>query len=134
MSNQVVCRVVENTQVQVSTERHSWIADEPAELKGDGLGPNPFDHLLAALGTCTALEVSLTAAHAKVPLELTQVEVTGEWDRDGDKPRYRIRRTVRVRGRIEDPDVERIRRWAEKCPVGHILEKGALLETAVERL
>lgn len=34
----------------VTTDRHALLADEPAGV-GDGLGPNPYQLLLAALGS-----------------------------------------------------------------------------------
>jgi putative redox protein len=134
MSKFVTCRVLENTQVQVVARHHSWIADEPPDLKGDDLGPNPFELMLAAVGTCTALEVSVLAAHAKVPLEMTAVDVAGDWVGEGHDKRYRVVRTVKVRGGFPDSDLDRIGQWAERCPVGRIVEKGADLKTEVKRV
>ncbi len=134
MAQRVLCRVLENNQVQVIARNHSWVADEPRESNGDDLGPNPFDLLLAALGTCTALEVSVLAASARVPLEMTSVEVIGEWQGEGREKRYRILRRVTVRGDFPEKDIERIRRWAERCPVGKIVEKGAEVATEVEKV
>ncbi len=39
-----------NLQQIVTTRRHALLADEP-EGAGDGLGPDPYELLLAALGT-----------------------------------------------------------------------------------
>ena len=40
----------QNLRQIVSTASHSWLVDEPP-MDGDGLGPNPYELLLAALGT-----------------------------------------------------------------------------------
>ena len=39
-----------NLQQVVTTENHALIADEPPD-DGDDLGPNPYELLLASLGT-----------------------------------------------------------------------------------
>lgn len=46
----VTVKSVQNLQQVVIAGGHTIIADEP-EGKGDGLGPNPYELLLAALGT-----------------------------------------------------------------------------------
>lgn len=40
----------EGLQHVVSTDSHALVADEPPP-EGEGLGPNPYELLLAALGT-----------------------------------------------------------------------------------
>ena len=40
----------ERLQHIVTTDSHAFIADEPPP-EGEGLGPNPYELLLAALGT-----------------------------------------------------------------------------------
>ena len=34
----------------VTTDRHAFVVDEPPDV-GDGLGPDPYELLLAALGS-----------------------------------------------------------------------------------
>lgn len=57
-----------NFQQQVIAGKHKFIADEPAGIGGDA-GPNPYDYLLAALGTCTSMTVGLYARRSRFPLE-----------------------------------------------------------------
>ena len=46
----VTVRSLENLQQLVVTADHALVADEP-KGEGDGLGPDPYDLLLSALGT-----------------------------------------------------------------------------------
>ena len=39
---------IQNVQVRVTADDHSWITDEPPEV-GDGTGPGPYDLLLGRL-------------------------------------------------------------------------------------
>lgn len=134
MAHRVLCRTLENNQIQVVARHHSWVADEPPDVQGDDLGPTPFELLLSAIGSCTVLEVRTLAASAGVPVEKVSAEVSGEWRGQNREKHYRIVCTVTVRGELSEKDLERVRRWAGRCPVGRIVGEGADLEIEVQRV
>lgn len=47
----VTVKSLDNLQQLVVTAGHAFVADEPEDELGDGLGPDPYELLLAALGT-----------------------------------------------------------------------------------
>jgi putative redox protein len=58
---------------RVEAGRHQFLADEPKQAGGADLGPNPYDLLLAALGTCTSMTLRMYAD--RKGWKLTRIEV-----------------------------------------------------------
>lgn len=57
--------------------------DEPKELGGTDIAPNPVELLLAALGTCQEIVYSAYAAILGIELDSVSVDVKGELDLQG---------------------------------------------------
>jgi len=60
---------------EVAAGTHLLIGDEPVEGGGTDSGPGPYDLLLAALGTCKSITVSMYARTKKWPLERVVVRL-----------------------------------------------------------
>ncbi len=58
-----------NFKQEIVAGKHHLGADEPLNAGGGDTGPNPYDYLLASLGTCTSMTVGLYARRKQLPLE-----------------------------------------------------------------
>ncbi len=103
----------------------TFITDEPAALGGDGAGPDPYTLLLAALGSCISLTVTLYAKRKmwlldKVEVRLRQQRVHSKDCQQCDEGGgfiHRIERTVMIEGELTNEQRTRLQEIAHKCPV-----------------
>ena len=124
----------------VASDDHAWVADEPKAAGGDNLGPDPYEHLLAALGTCTSMTLRMYANHKGWPLEDVDVRLTHSRehmrDCEGcDTSPMRIdvlRRHVTLHGPLSAEQRERLVEIANRCPVHRTLEGDLRIETVEE--
>ena len=121
----------------VVTDDHAWLADEPKRAGGDNLGPDPYEHLLAALGACTSMTVRMYANRKGWPLADIEVEVEHSREHandceDCEKPGRHvdvIRRVVRLTGDLDHEQRRRLLEIADRCPVHRTLENTIRIRT-----
>lgn len=106
----------------------AFVADEPVDIGGFDMGPNPHDLLAAALAACTTHTLRLYAKRKNWPLGALQVEVSHAREA-GATPPDRFLRTIRLGGDLDAEQRARLLDIADKCPVHKLLTTGAAIST-----
>ena len=103
----------------------TMITDEPISAGGENAGPDPYSLLLAALGSCICMTVTLYARRKgwsldRVTVRLQQNRMHAEDCRDCETKEgliHRIERSVTFEGNLDDEQRKRLAEIAHKCPV-----------------
>jgi uncharacterized OsmC-like protein len=114
---------------RIEVGAHLFTADEPASDGGSDTGPNPYDLLLAALGSCTSMTVALYARRKLWPLQSVTVRLQHskvhasdcESCETKDERLDRIEREIELAGALEPYQRDRLMEIANKCPVHRTL-------------
>ncbi len=122
---------------QVTTDDHGWLSDEPKRVGGDNLGPDPYEQLLAALGTCTSMTIRMYANRKQWPLEDIEVELEHsrehaadcEGCEDGKQKVDVLSRAIRLVGDLDAEQRARLMEIADRCPVHRTLEGELRIDT-----
>ena len=114
---------------EIAVGAHHLAADEPISASGTDTGPNPYDLLLASLGSCTSMTVALYARRKGWPLEAVAVRLRHSRIHAADcadcETREgmidRIERDIELAGALTDEQRARLLEIADRCPVHRTL-------------
>jgi putative redox protein len=133
MASEAVVRRVGKFENEIQIGRHRLIGDEPRVAGGEDRGPDPYGFVLAALGSCISMTLTLYADRKQWPLEGVEIRLShskiywedcGECDEtDGEAGTMldRIQREVILEGPLDDAQRKRLLDIAGKCPVHRTL-------------
>ncbi|UJP05006.1 MAG: bifunctional alpha/beta hydrolase/OsmC family protein [Nitrosomonas sp.] len=124
---------------EIVTPQHRLISDEPIKLGGSDLGPNPYELLLAALGSCTSMTLRMYANHKqldlhdiRVTLHHNKVHADDCTDCDNETALIDvITRDIRLVGNLNPQQRARLLEIANQCPVHRTLYNKIRIETTV---
>jgi putative redox protein len=123
----------------IDASGHMLPADEPTEQGGTATGPTPYDLLLASLGACTSMTVSMYARRKQWPLQHVTVHLRHSRVHAEDcaecesapQKLDRIERELELRGPLTDDQRARLLSIAERCPVHVTLTSRIDIQTRV---
>ncbi len=126
---------------EIFTEHHRLISDEPESMGGNDLGANPYELLLAALGSCTSMTLRMYANHKKIDLRDIEVELFHdrihaedcETCEKQDQMIDKISRIITLTGNLDEEQRIRLLEIADKCPVHKTLTNQIHIETRETR-
>lgn len=121
MSNKAKATIREEKfRTQIETDDHNFIADEPIDLGGSDLGPNPGEFLSTALASCSVITMKMYAERKGWELEEAIVEV--DYERDAKENTTRFTKKVELKGNLDEEQRKRLFEIAARCPIHRSLE------------
>lgn len=127
---------------EVKAGHHRFLADEPLSVGGNDLGPNPYDLLVAALGTCTSMTLRMYSdrkkwdvRQIKVHLQHDKIHVTDSGDPEKKNNRIdKIDRRIEVTGDLSQEQVGRLLEIADRCPVHRTLHGEIQVQSSIDHI
>lgn len=129
----ITADLTQGTTVRITNGHDVWVADEPLDVGGTDMGPNPYELLLGALGACTGITIALYCRHKGIRLdsvsaryEFERIHADDCEDCDDDVTGFleRVTSEIFVEGDFDDAAKERIEQVAQRCPVHKTLDQG----------
>ena len=122
---------------EVRSSQHVWTGDEPERLGGADLGPNPYEQLLGALGSCVVMTLRMYASRKNWPLEGIEVRLRHDRihaedceDCEAKEGRIdRIRKVLTLDGPLSAEQLDRLVEISERCPVQRTITGEIKIET-----
>ncbi|ACR32022.1 OsmC family protein [Burkholderia glumae] len=118
-----------NYLVDIQAGAHRFQGDEAEREGGRGIGPAPFELLLASLCACTAATLRMYLQRKDWPA--VPLHVHAELHADHDGVQY-VRRTITIEGdALDAAQRARLGEIGEKTPVTLFLKRGTRIETTL---
>ena len=116
----------------VQVREHHMTVDEPADVGGEDMGPDPQELLAASLASCTAITMEMYAARKGWEIGHVEVDVEYSPAERGCPTKFEL--VLRLPDDLPEEQVERLRVIAAKCPVHRALDGEVMFQERIERV
>jgi putative redox protein len=125
----------------ISVGPHLLLSDEPKGAGGEDQGPDPYELLLAALGSCTNMTLRIYAERKRWPLQEVRVVLKHSKSyandcADCEQPTAlldRIERQITLIGELTEERRQRLMQVANLCPVHRTLTSKIEIQTGLAK-
>jgi putative redox protein len=139
MSRIVVVKGSSGLRQVVTIGPHRLLADEGKDVGSADKGPDPYEYLLAALGTCTNMTVRMYANRKRWPLRGIRTTLSHSKSHTADcehceQPTAmvdRIEMQITFLGELSEEQRNRLLQIADRCPVHRTLTSKIVIHTAL---
>lgn len=128
----IVEKIADNYTQKITTGNHTLFSDEPKEANGQDKGPNPFELLLSALGSCTSITLSMYAERKNIKLDVIHVRLNYIPPNEIDGSSSRITRKIHIEGDFTKEQHDRMLEIANRCPVHRTLRESVDISSSWE--
>jgi putative redox protein len=134
----ITAHSLKNFRVEIRSDRHQIIADEPSAFGGDDTGLNPYDLLLASLAACKIITVKMYARRKKWPLDAIELTMSThkihakdceDCESNPDARVDIIETQIRFIGNLDKEQLNRLTEISELCPVHRTLTSETKIRT-----
>jgi putative redox protein len=114
----------------ISWRRGSFFMDEPTNIEGQDLGPDPYTALLSSLAACTLSTLRMYID--RKGWDIPEINIALNMSQENDTElTTTISRTISFPATIEEDIKKRLLIIAEKCPISKILKNKILINTTI---
>lgn len=114
----------------ISWRKGSFFMDEPTNIDGKDLGPDPYTALLSSLAGCTLSTLRMYID--RKGWDIPEINISLNMSQENDSEiTTTISRTISFPATIEEDIKKRLLIIAEKCPVSKILKNKILINTTI---
>lgn len=114
----------------ISWRNGKLLMDEPENIGGNDLGPDPFSTLLASLAGCTLSTLRMYIDRKGWDIPEINISLNLTQENEGQLV-TNISKTISFPTAISDEQKERLLLIAEKCPISKILKNTINLKTTI---